>query len=130
MQEGADVEAKDVTLEAPLAAKVSAKWVLQFKGEAFEATRRAEHFVEQPHGTGCWLDVAAHLPSGGTERIFISPDANLNTARTEMHTKKRRTSWPGCTRSTPSTRNVGTELSRRATSRSSTWTCAQTAPRR
>lgn len=30
----------------------------------------------------------ARLPSGGEERIFISPDKSLKTVRTEMHTKR------------------------------------------
>lgn len=85
---GADVQARDGTLEAPLGAKVSARWVLQLKGEARKATRRADNFVEQLRGPGDSRDVKAQLPSGGTERTFISPDKNLKTARTEMHTKK------------------------------------------
>lgn len=63
MLEGADVQALDVALEAPLGAKASAKWVLQVKGETRQATRRAENFVEQLRGAGGWHDVMVQLPS-------------------------------------------------------------------
>lgn len=84
----ANVQAADVVLDAPMGAKVSTKWTMQFKGETRKAARRADTFMEQLRGPGGWKDVTVQLPSGGTERIYISPDKSLKTVRTEIHTKK------------------------------------------
>lgn len=86
--DGADVEAQEIALEAPLGAKVSSKRALQFKGEARKVARRADDFAEQLRRPGGWRDVVVQLPSGGTERIYISPDMNVKTARIQTHTKK------------------------------------------
>lgn len=59
----------------------------RFKGETRKATRRAD-LVEQLRGPGDGRDVITRLPSGGEERIYISPDSKIRTVRTEMHTKK------------------------------------------
>lgn len=86
MREGADARVQDVALEAPLGAKVSSKWVLQFKGDVRKATLRADNFVEQLHGQGGWRDGMMQLPSGGTERVYICPD-KLADMRTETHAR-------------------------------------------
>lgn len=68
---------------------MSSKWVLQLKGETRKATRRADNFVEQLRGPGGWRVVAPTLPSGGAERICISPDNILRTVRTEQHANNK-----------------------------------------
>lgn len=67
---GADIETRDVAVEAPLGAKLSSKRVLWFSGETRKATRRADNFVEQLRGPGGWQDVLAQLSFEGTERIL------------------------------------------------------------
>lgn len=85
--EGADVEVRDAVLEAPVGVEFSSKWVLQLKGEARKAARRAGNLVEQLRGPGGWWDVSVQLSSGGAERICICLDNNLNTVRVHQEGK-------------------------------------------
>lgn len=64
---------------------LSSKRLVWFQGETRNETRRAENFLEKLRGPGGGREVTAQLPSGGTERTYISPEKNMRTVRMEMH---------------------------------------------